>query len=1571
MNQQRLLLRVLCLLCLPLFLFAQGTVTMRETANPEADHPEVNPGEFLSHAGHPTWIKLTFSNISAGSDVLNDDFTGTSFRIDLNVDGDDNATTNPGDVYTVAGNEIKTHWRTGEGLNDEYAYLPIYNPQNYGTDLRPRVQLINSGALRIGESPYRYSITIDADYGKCVDGIKPRLLAAYYYDDGSGHSSEPATGHTNTVAYDGYVDRIDLYWSEPMDPSRAAASLGIFQGLGATISTTEPTGQWNPDSTWNDNKRFTFWVISNQPNTGALMNLVYTQPEDANQRHRNQNPIDGTGALHEAETQAPLLNQYDETINMDKAGPAIVNARTTRVTGMRRQPLAAALDSARILVTFSEVINRNTIQNGTLTFEILITDDSSSPASTPTIAAISLPYSVVRITYPVSGNSRLYELQLDHPFPHEDVTGTIQFQSSGLISDMALSMRNPNGISTAMSPPTAPTDPEVTRGPVVPIDDGIFPNIVEVRTRDVAVPMPTDQLATGGGNGWGYLDYVEVEFDHSMNTSLNSTQGFTVQGTGISGIASTGAWISPYTLRIPLLATSPMLPNTGVIPKIKYSNPGGSTGLRSAVNAGPVENIVYSDTTLSENNFRIVDVLDYAGPALVQAYTAGIRTLRLIFSEQIQVDGLPEWPQDASEAMDRYSTYRKFIWFMNRIGGSIHSHDSDVSVYFTGLSESGLDKIFYLHHTSPYAWNAEHTGAINFLAPGAVMDAAENPNDQYDNDESLWEKIKQGSDISIMPDTVPPKLVQLYTVDLDANGRLDHYKFVFDDTSAIYPKRSFVKENWDIVSYYCKEPKEITGLNPSRFIIQEGDTIGAFIQFKEASDDTLANRPYYGDTGDVPDVIVAAGNGFADWAGNVMDELTLGISVEKDGAGPAITKAKSISTTEVEALVSEDLKDMTVHKDNFLLKMGIDVPLLPYFTLNKATEYPPDMERMFQGRVILRAIDQLYWLPETEGLVKFARRGVVFDDVSDTPEITILDNPNNQNSSVAVNDNIASNFDIDLVLPGNPVRGVPFQVEVIARDAEGKIDRNFPERVNLTSNLQTNEISLPAGSQSLYDGRGLFTLTSWVETEDLMLSVSVENDRLSRYFSSSDPMIVEEAIIDEPDTLIVNDYRGTFGFGDQGGFVVLTYDFSQNHPGIGASNIINFYQIYREIDGMVFHWQTVQAVDPTGTGADSMRVILWTGDNLESNFWVRAVWDPNYRPVTSTAAMTEYEGSAELAVPDGYTLISSANPVLAKAVTEPVRADKQRVATTAGSTSSTALMSGSRMGFGGAHDNIAPVKPERLRIHKEGQAVAMAWGPVYKGVDGSPELFGVKYRVYGHSSKPYFDPETEGELLATTQDTTLTLPSGALRSFFCVRATDSDNESVPSERAAKWGFMTQGDKQTRYNMISFPLETTQLNTVDQLTNHIDGLAASYQLDALTNQYSRFYLHNIGFGSKFQIHTGMPLLVSLNEKNTGSWFYTGILPDKSSQTFDLSTTQKQAFKEVTIPLDRDDIQNARDLAQDIGLEAVEVIYLLDPENNDFSLFYIPGVDYGSNFELRPGDPVLISVNNNAPKTWPVR
>ena len=101
--------------------------------------------------------------------------------------------------------------------------------------------------------------------------------------------------------------------------------------------------------------------------------------------------------------------------------------------------------------------------------------------------------------------------------------------------------------------------------------------------------------------------------------------------------------------------------------------------------------------------------------------------------------------------------------------------------------------------------------------------------------------------------------------------------------------------------------------------------------------------------------------------------------------------------------------------------------------------------------------------------------------------------------------------------------------------------------------------------------------------------------------SSSLPFLVAviEPPLDAPDALVAEDYKGADGAGDQGGFVLLTWDLSEHHDGIDG------YRIFRELPVLgneMIPWAMVDAVPGVNIG----RAIVATLDNVATNWGIAA-----------------------------------------------------------------------------------------------------------------------------------------------------------------------------------------------------------------------------------------------------------------------------------------------------------------------------------------------------------------------------
>ena len=120
--------------------------------------------------------------------------------------------------------------------------------------------------------------------------------------------------------------------------------------------------------------------------------------------------------------------------------------------------------------------------------------------------------------------------------------------------------------------------------------------------------------------------------------------------------------------------------------------------------------------------------------------------------------------------------------------------------------------------------------------------------------------------------------------------------------------------------------------------------------------------------------------------------------------------------------------------------------------------------------------------------------------------------------------------------------------------------------------------------------------------------------------SASQSFTIEVVLppLDAPNLLIAVDYKGADGSGDQGGFILLTWDLSEDHASLDG------YRIFREIpslDGEMIPWAMIDAVPGVQIG----RAIVATLDNASTKWGIAAERDGR------TSTETRVFGSAKAA----------------------------------------------------------------------------------------------------------------------------------------------------------------------------------------------------------------------------------------------------------------------------------------------------------------------------------------------------
>ena len=213
------------------------------------------------------------------------------------------------------------------------------------------------------------------------------------------------------------------------------------------------------------------------------------------------------------------------------------------------------------------------------------------------------------------------------------------------------------------------------------------------------------------------------------------------------------------------------------------------------------------------------------------------------------------------------------------------------------------------------------------------------------------------------------------------------------------------------------------------------------------------------------------------------------------------------------------------------------------------------------------------------------------------------------------------------------MQGENFMVNVVIADKFG--NQRVEDNRFVAVSTNTIGVQVPPDAVHISKGAGSFMVNSSGWSGDLTLSVRdiAARDPLKPvetantlgtgtvYVRASDDAPVvdpdpdPEEAPDAPDQLVAEDYAGASGEGDQGGFVLLTWDASDDHDSLDK------YRVYRQIavstvmdeetgnfvtlpepTTALVHWGTIDAIP----GADVMRVVVATLDSDATAFGVAA-----------------------------------------------------------------------------------------------------------------------------------------------------------------------------------------------------------------------------------------------------------------------------------------------------------------------------------------------------------------------------
>ncbi len=240
-------------------------------------------------------------------------------------------------------------------------------------------------------------------------------------------------------------------------------------------------------------------------------------------------------------------------------------------------------------------------------------------------------------------------------------------------------------------------------------------------------------------------------------------------------------------------------------------------------------------------------------------------------------------------------------------------------------------------------------------------------------------------------------------------------------------------------------------------------------------------------------------------------------------------------------------------------------------------------------------------------------------------------------------------------------------------------------------------VAVPTGDQLVLKGVGGFwAKSSWTgsglvfDVKDVIPTRSTAVDSLQGSKDKGDHQIDGRsnaiyvrasgtASVDAPNTLVAEDYMGADGLGDQGGFVMLTFDLSTDHATADAYRIYRQVQVTQRLataadsttaavvalaapEAAMIPWAKIDAVPGETIG----RVIVATLDNVASSWGVAAERNgqttKTKAALASVASVNPYEVMAQTMLQSKQLAQQSGLPVFATLLPEAMAFAQQGVA---------------------------------------------------------------------------------------------------------------------------------------------------------------------------------------------------------------------------------------------------------------------------------------------------------------------
>jgi hypothetical protein len=165
-----------------------------------------------------------------------------------------------------------------------------------------------------------------------------------------------------------------------------------------------------------------------------------------------------------------------------------------------------------------------------------------------------------------------------------------------------------------------------------------------------------------------------------------------------------------------------------------------------------------------------------------------------------------------------------------------------------------------------------------------------------------------------------------------------------------------------------------------------------------------------------------------------------------------------------------------------------------------------------------------------------------------------------------------------------------------------------------------------------------------------------------------------------------------------------------------------------------------------------------------------------------------------------------------------------------------------------------------------------------------------------------------------------------------------------------------------------PLATDVVTDADSLANRLAAGVYNVLRYLAPTQSIEFWLPGLEIGSNFPLSTGDTAYLHLDENAPPHLALTGGIPAPGSVLQTLIPAAPGAsctYNFITLPLDRDDLTTAEELAADVGGVYLVLRYNAPTQSITFRVIGLAG----ENFPVYPGRPYILCLTESAPTSWP--